>query len=120
MFDPVQVQDDLVAVLLSADSLASVQVLSYRKKRLQNELNYRTYLTTPRNGRCGAFVMVAMPTAQNPRPNVAGPVLDWVFPVVSVEEPNTNFHPENGTLLSAEEIAQRVLAISKKLAGLAK
>jgi hypothetical protein len=109
MLDLVQAQKDLTHALLSAENLRSVAVLSYRAKRIANELDYRTFLTTGRNGRTGAFVMVMMPEALSGHRNVTGPILDWDFPVICIEQPDLNLDSQNGTLLSAEEIGQRVM-----------
>jgi hypothetical protein len=116
MLDLVQAQKDLTHALLSAESLRDVAVLSYRAKRLANELDYRTFLNNGRNGRAGAFVMVLMPEASATHKNVTGPVLDWEFPVICVEQPDVNLTAQIGTLLSAEEIGQRVMDVTHLLA----
>lgn len=109
MIDVVQIQDDLVGVLGSYDGLASVNIKSYRRMRMENEINFRTIVETKRAGKCGAGVLVCQPLATNPRPGVTGPVLGWTFPVIVIEQADINMHPQVGTLLSAEEIAQFVL-----------
>ncbi len=109
MLDLVQCQKDLTLALLSASALANVPVLSYREKRLANEMDYRTFLTRGRNGKSGAFVMVLMPEATSSHSSVSGPILDWNFPVVCIEQPDMNLLSQSGTLLSAEEIGQRVM-----------
>lgn len=106
MFDPVQAQEDLLGALLSADVLKNVTIKSYRRMRIAKELDYRVLLTTVRNGRCGAGILVAQPEASGRNPNVTGPVLDWTFPIVAMEHPTINFNPDTGTMLSAEELAQ--------------
>jgi hypothetical protein len=116
MFDPVQYQLDLVGVLASDQRLAAVAVKSYRKMRLDSEIDYRKILEGrgpggPVSGRTGSGILVPMPVASCRNPDVTGPVLDWDFPVVSIEQPAMSFMPQSGTLLSAEDLAQTVLDI---------
>lgn len=109
MFDLVQKQADIFQALLSHKTLERVNIKSYRKMQLAGEIDFSTVYTEARGGRSGAGLLVEMPTARCPRPNVSGPVLDWVFPVLVVENPTMNLEPQLGTGLSAEELAQIVL-----------
>jgi hypothetical protein len=111
VIDLVQAQKDLTAILLSSEQLRSVNVFSYREKRIQQETDYRKFLVTPRNGRAGAMVQVLMPRGLGKNPNVTGPVIDWEFGIVCHEMPAINMVPDTGTLLSAEELAQIVMDV---------
>lgn len=111
MIDLVQAQKDIVGILLSSDQLVSINVFSYREQRLKQEMDYRSMLQTPRNGRTGAMVVVLMPTATERNPNVQGPVLTWEFPVIAIENDAINNVPQTGTLISAEELGQIVMDI---------
>ena len=108
MFDSVQAQYDLLGVLLCAPALANVNVKSYRKMRLQQELDFGSLLTQGRNGKAGAAVLVAQPTAASHTQNADGPILNWLFPVICFEQPDINFG-QFGTELSAEELGQIVM-----------
>ncbi len=111
LFDPVMAQADLTLALLSASQIETVNVKSYRVMRIKNELDYRTLLTTPRNGRCGAGVIVCQPVASGRNPGVTGPILDWTFPIIAIEQPDINMRPATGTLIECEDLAQRVLDV---------
>lgn len=112
MTDWVTLQDDLTNVLLSTDFLANINIVQLRKLRLQNEINQAVIYTRTRNGRSGCGVLVEMPTCECKRPNVTGPVLDLVCPFLIAEQPAINMNVKTGTLLSAEEVAQRVLEVT--------
>lgn len=110
MIDLVQAQKDLTAILAGADSLANAQCFSFREERIrEGELDFHTKLTTPRNGRCGLTVMVCMPRGVCRTQNVTGPIIEWEFPVVVHEMPDVNIVENTGTLVSAEDGAQRVM-----------
>lgn len=111
MLDLVQAQKDVTATLLSAASLANVAIVSYREKRLANELDYRTTLEAGRNGKAGVMAVVMLPSADAGEKNVTGPVLDWLFPVIVIELDAVNMEPQGGSLLSAEEVSQRVMDV---------
>lgn len=109
MFNFVQLQDDMTAALANRDKLASVNVVSYRRMMISSEINIKTILTTIRNGRYGAGCIVEMPEFNVPHPNLPGPEGALVLKVVVMENPQINLNATQGTLLSAEEIAQWVL-----------
>jgi hypothetical protein len=111
VIDLVQAQKDIVGILLSSDQLININVFSFRENRIKQEMDYRTMLTKPRNGRTGAFIMVLMPVANERNPNVSGPVLTWDFPIVTVENDTLNFVPTTGTLQSAEMLGQIVMDV---------
>lgn len=111
MFDTVQTQDDLTGLLLSDDRLKSVNIKSYRKMRIAQEIDYRTLVTLPRNGLSGSGILVAFPVALSKNPNVSGPVIDWQFPIISMEEPNLSMSIRTGTQLTAEQLAQYIMDI---------
>jgi len=109
--DFTQLQDDLLQVLLSSDTLANVNIVSYYKLRLQEEINYSAVCLTPRNGRAGCGVVIEVPTFEVNSPNVTGPIGDIVHSLVVVEEPTMNHEPTNGTLLTAYQVAQILLDV---------
>lgn len=109
MINLVQTQADLVSLLLSATALNPVNIASYRKMRLQGELNLALVWQTPRGGTSGLGVLVEMPFAKQPRPNVYPAVLDWYFPIVTVENPTINFAAGAGTFIDCEVAAQSVI-----------
>lgn len=111
MTNLVQLQDDVTQALLSNEALVNVNIINYRKLRLQSEVDLSALWLTPRNGRAGAGIMVEMPTFEVARPNLPGPEGELVIGCACVEEPNLNFEPASGTLLSAEELAQICLDI---------
>lgn len=111
MTDFVQVQNDLAHALLSCDALNPVNVLQWRKLRLEAEIARDALWQTIRNGRSGAGILVEMPEFRVERPNLAGPEAVLIIGFSVCEEPNTNCAPETGTQLSAEEICQLILEL---------
>lgn len=111
MIDLVQCQKDLTGILLSAKLLLTVNVKSYREMRIKQELDYNTLLTTARNGKSGAGILVLMPEASGNNPSVSGPVLAWKFGIVVLEMDAINMNATGGTLLNAETIAQIVMDV---------
>ena len=108
MTDFVQLQNDVTLALLAAPALANINVVQYRKLRLQSVVDFDVVWVAVRNGRSGAGVLVEMPVVNVTSPNVTGPAFNLIQPFAVLEEPNLNFAPETGTLLSAEEIAQTI------------
>lgn len=108
MTDYVTLQDDLTALLKSADTLSTVNVVQYRKLRLQAELDASALWQTPRNGKSGVGILVQMPEIETVHANLPGPEFTTRLNFDVVEEPNINMDPTVGSLLSAEEVAQRV------------
>lgn len=111
MIDLVQAQAELVSVLLSAQGLQTINTVSYRKMRISGELDYRSLLTTARNGKAGAGIIVLMPTAADNNPSVSGPVLGWTFGIVILEMDAVNMNATTGTLIASETITQIVMDI---------
>ena len=112
MIDLVQIQKDLTLLLLGSDQLQTINVVNYREKRIQNEVDGRVLLNgRGQSGAVGAGVLVLMPVAASDQQNVAGPVLDWEFPIIVVEQPTINFTPGQGTMLDAESIGQMVMDV---------
>lgn len=109
MINFVQLQDDVTLALESAERLASINIVQYRKLRLQSEIDWSSIWQTVRNGRSGGGLLVEMPTFEAPHPNLPGPDRDLTVSVVGIEEPNLNFSPATGTLLSCEEFTQIAL-----------
>lgn len=104
----VQLQNDVTHALLSAPALSKVNVLQYRKLRMESVVNLDALWQTLRGGCSGAGILVEMPVANVTSPNVTGPAFNLIQSFVVLEEPNINFAPQTGTFLSAEEIAQIV------------
>lgn len=112
IFDSVQAQKDLTQILLGAQVLQTVNVVNYRAMRQRHEISARTILNgRGTGGPAGLGVIVMMPEVKSDSPNVQGPVLDWVFPIVVVEHPDINFTPDVGTLIDAETCSQYVMQL---------
>lgn len=109
MIDFVQLQNDVFMALLSAQSLTSVNVKQFRKMVIESEIDMKLVYLTQRNSRLGAGVLVEMPTLNCDKPNVTGPILEVGLSILVMEQPTINMSAAQGTLLSAEEIAKRVL-----------
>lgn len=99
-------------MLLSADVLASVNVVAYRRLQLQGEIDYSTIWQTPRNGRSGCGILVEVPSFRVTRPNVPGPIGDLILSCAVVEDPDMNKAPATGTLLKAEVVSQIILDLA--------
>jgi hypothetical protein len=112
----VKLQYFLEQMLLSADALSSVNIVAYRKLRLQAEVDYSTVWQTPRNGRSGCGILVEMPQFRVESPNVQGPIGDLVLSCAVLEDPDMNLAPATGTLLSAEEVSQIILDLAHQWA----
>ncbi len=109
MNDFVELQEDLTQGLLAEPGLRFINVVQYRKLRLQSEIDWSTVYTTPRNGRAGCGILVEMPAFEVLHPNVSGPVGNLVLSCVALEEPNLNFGPATGTQMSAEAVSRFIL-----------
>jgi hypothetical protein len=72
------------------------------------ELDYRTVLTTPRNGKVGAAAIVLMPSGTADNTNVTGPIMRWSIGVVAMEQDDLNMGAI-GTGLTAEDVGLLVL-----------
>jgi hypothetical protein len=107
MTDYVQLQADIYHLLLSADTLADVNVVQFRKLRIDSQADVSTLWQMPRNGKAGIGILVEMPEVETAHANLPGPEFVTSLPLSVVEEPNLNFAP-GGSYLSAEEVAQRV------------
>lgn len=101
--------------LLSSDQLVNINIVSYYKLRLQSEIDYSSIWENPRNGRSGCGILVEIPRFEVHSPNVSGPIGDIVHTLVVIEEPNLNFSPATGTLLTAYQVAQQALDILHQL-----
>ena len=115
MLDLIQAQKDLYGVLLSSAALRSINVVLQRQMQLKSMVDIATVWTTARNGCAGIGIIVEMPTANCDSPNISGPVLDWVFTVHVLENPQLNFaipttgRPAKGSATTAEQVVQMVL-----------
>ena len=109
MNDFVELQEDLTQGLLAEPGLRFINVVQYRKLRLQSEIEWSSVYTTPRNGRAGCGILVEMPSFEVLHPNVSGPVGNLVLSCVALEEPNLNYGPGTGTQMSAEAVSRFIL-----------
>jgi len=109
MDDLVQLQEDLAQGLLAEPGLRFINVVQYRKLRLQSEIEWSSVYTAPRNGRAGCGILVEMPGLEVLHPNVSGPVGHLVLSCVALEEPNLNHNPATGTQMSAEAVSKLIL-----------
>lgn len=107
----VQLQTDLTNKLLSEPSLENIHTFSQRQAMVEGRAEDASIWLTERNGRSGCGIMVEMPIIEVPAPNVPGPEYLVLATLLVVEQPDTNMDPNHGTLLSAEEVAQRTLEI---------
>ncbi len=109
MIDLVQLQNDVTLLLQSADGLANLNVVQYRKLRQQSELDLSAIYLSVRNGRSGCGILVEMPGFEAVDSNVPGPQGALTTSFVVLEEPNLNLAPATGTLIDAETAAQTIL-----------
>lgn len=109
MFNSVQCQEDLEGLLLSTDGLNTVNIKSRRRMVLEKEIDFAVLVTKGRGGCCGAAVCVEEPEARSAIQNVDGPVLQWIFPILILEQPIMNMTHNLGTFLTASEIGQLVM-----------
>jgi hypothetical protein len=108
--DLLQVQNDWLVKLLSEPLLDRVNVIQLRKEVIASRIDFSLLTKTKRNGRLGCGAVVEMPTVQVSQQ--AGPLQVRVeLSVLIAEAPTLNLSPTAGTLLSAEEVAMRVLQI---------
>ena len=113
MLDLLQAQSDLFGVLVNSPQLANFNIVLQRKEQLQSETYMATALTTPRNGCAGIAIIVEMPESACDEQNVPGPILDWMFPVWILENPQLNFaraisNASKGSGVACEQVMQIV------------
>jgi hypothetical protein len=112
MVNFIQLQNDVTLALLASDQLANINVVQYRKLRLQSQVDLSSVYTGVRNGVSGCGILVEMPAFTVDKPNLLGPVGMLEFTLAVIEEPNINMTPATGagatggTQLSAEDVAQ--------------
>lgn len=101
-------------MLLSADCLKTVNIVLQRKEQEQAEVNLATIMNTPRGGCAGAGILIEMPLASCNANNTDEAPLDWIFPVVVIENPQLNYASPTadwsakGTFVDAERWLQMV------------
>jgi hypothetical protein len=105
----VQSQSDIWLALMSTPALRNINIVLWRKLRIESEIGISALWQTPRNGVSGAGILIEMPRWEYLNPNVPGGDARFIFPITVVEEPNVNFTPGSGTLLSAEDVSQLVI-----------
>jgi len=106
-----QIQNDVTARLAVELMDWGITVRSQRKMIVTNEVDEAQLVLTSTNGKSGAGVLVQMPTFENERPNVPGPIGYIQMKLTCKEVPELNMNASTGTLKSAEEIAGRVLQL---------
>ena len=109
--DMLQLQSDVASALASCDIFDPVHVVERRKKRLQSELDFVGFLSSPKpakGGRAGVLLSVEMPVFTVPDPNVSGPQKLMVLSVLVLEHDGVNY-AEGGTRVPAETWANLVL-----------
>lgn len=102
----VRFQQELTEGLLSWDALDRINIVQWRKLRLDSEIKQDTVWNTPRNGRSGCGVLVEMPIIEVPQSPAPGPTELFTIGLLAIEEPNLNFAPETGTQMDAESVAR--------------
>jgi hypothetical protein len=109
MSEPIlQLQLDVADKLRSESLLQHLNVVSWRRKAWEKELDLATACLVPSpTGQTGAALVVGLPSIEVPSPNVPGPELDLVLPIFSLEDPANN----PSTQQTAEENAQVALAL---------
>ncbi len=111
MTDYLQLQSDLHYAALSNGALENINIKLWRKLRLESEVDLSALWMTPRNGRSGVGVVIELPEFDVQNPNLPGPEAFLLLSFLVLEEPNINFTPTLGTLISAEQVAQLLLEI---------
>ena len=119
--DFIALQNDFAHLLLCDPWLAPVNIVT-RHRLLENldQLPDETYAAevlayiTPRNqadGRTGAGVIIEQPEVEVNQAVSPGPQKDIILTALVLEEPLANNGPQTGTLLAADQIAQRILEV---------
>ena len=103
MYNPIKAAHDIYYMLLAAPQLQNVNIVLYRLLRLQHVTDFRTILTTARNGSAGRGIVVMEPVARCNQKNVLA--FDWVYPIISMEVPDINDIQSSGPM-SAYQLAQ--------------
>jgi hypothetical protein len=107
--DFVRLQSDLYEALLSEPLLSTINVVLYRKLRLESVINLDAIYLTPRNGKAGCGILVEMPSLRVLHPGVSGPPGSLEISCAILEEPNLNFAVPAGSFQSAESVSRLVL-----------
>ncbi len=108
MIDTVQIMEDLHTILLCNANLLTVNSVRYDKLAIQGQIDWSLVWLTKRNNCLGAGIIVELPRAKAQNNSVAGPVLNWEFPFLIVENPTFN-RGTGGTNLKYDIIAQNVM-----------
>jgi hypothetical protein len=111
----VDLQEDLRLCLLSWTPLATINVVGYRKARVEDESAIAQVCLTPRAGKSGCGIIVEMPTIASQDVNTPNPVDTLDLSCVVIEDPTLNMEGANGTLLSAEYVARQVRLLMHSL-----
>lgn len=115
--DFIQLQNDVAHGLASDPLLANVNIVTRDRLLVDSSQLPDTNLAaetlaylTPRNNKSGCGVIVEKPELVAPLPNVPGPQGDLVIVCLVLEDPFTNLGA-NGTMMPADQVAQKVLDI---------
>jgi hypothetical protein len=109
MINLVQLQNDLLYALLSSEGLQNVNILQFRKMRIESEIDWSLVFLGQRAGRGGVGVIVEMPEASVDKPNIEGPMFELDLSFLVVENPTINLDATTGSGVSAEDVAQNIL-----------
>lgn len=105
----IKLQEFSANALLSTATLNTINIVQYRKLRMESEIDKSVIWNGGRNGRAGCGILVQMPAIDIRHPNLPGPEGFLQLTISVAEEPNVNMTPEVGTMLSAEEVCDTVL-----------
>ena len=110
-----QLQSDLMDCLNSEPYFANISVLKLRDLVIAQEVQARLPHLTAKGGKLGCGIIVNMPETRGLNANVTGQSeISVSFDVV--ENPELNFDPITGTLLTCEEVADQVRMTIEPLA----
>ena len=108
MIDTIQIMEDAHTMLLCNENLLTVNSVRYDRLAIQGQIDWSLVWLTNRNGCLGAGIIVELPRAKAQNNSVTGPILDWEFPFLVVENPTIN-RGTGGTNIKYDIIAQNVM-----------
>lgn len=116
MISLASLQADLAAKLNAEPFFAPINVQLERNELYASEIALATVWQTPRGGRMGVGVIVAMPEINVEDPDSPGPELVCRQTLTVLEEPNINQNPATGTGIFAEDIGIYLIALLHQFA----
>lgn len=108
MIDTIQIMDDLAGLLRSYTALRTVNIVRYDKFAIEGMVDWSLIYLSKRHGKTGAGIIVELPYASDEQPNAPGPILNWVFPILAVENPTIN-RGTGGTKIKYDILSQMVM-----------